>query len=61
MFTDKIDMIITNGAATMGVKYIIPKCIVTVSWSYTEDEGTLNTKKLNNALYFIDLLVNILS
>ena len=33
MFTDKIEPIISNGMATIGVKYIITKGIVTVSWS----------------------------
>ena len=34
MFTDKIEPIISNGVATIGVKYIIPKWIDTVSWSW---------------------------
>ena len=50
MFTDNIDPIITNGVATIGVKYIIQKGIGTVIWSYTDDEEQPHTNKLNNVL-----------
>ena len=33
----------------------------TVFWSRTDDEGQLHTKRFNNALYFTDSPVNILS
>ena len=48
MFTDMIEPIISNGLATIGGKYLIKKGIVTVSWSWTDDEGQLNTKKFDN-------------
>ena len=54
MFTENIDPTIYNGVATIGGKYIITNRIVTVSWSWTDDEGKLNTKKLNNVLYYLD-------
>ena len=41
--------------------FLIPKEIVTVSWSWTNDEGQLQKNKLNNVLYFTDSPVNILS
>ena len=47
--------------ANIGVKYIIRKGIGTVIWSWTNDEGQLHTKKLNNVLYFLYSPVNILS
>ena len=50
MFTDKLQPIISYGVATMGGKYIIPKGIGTVSWSWNDDEGKLYTNKWNNAL-----------
>ena len=50
IFTDKIYHIIYNGVATIGRNYLIPKVIVTVIWSWTDDEGQLHTKKLNNVL-----------
>ena len=40
-------------------KYIIPKGIGTVRWSWTDDEGQLHTNKLNYVLYFPDTPVNI--
>ena len=61
MFTEKIDPIIYNGVATIGVKYLITKWTVTVIWSWTDDEGQLQTKKLNTVLYFPDSSVNVLS
>ena len=39
MFNDKIEPIISNGVATIGGKYLIPKGIGTVSWSWTDYEG----------------------
>ena len=39
MVTVKIETIIFNGVATIVVKYHIPECIGTVSWSWTDDEG----------------------
>ena len=50
MFTDKIESIISNGVTPIGGNNLIKKCIGTVSWYYTDDEGKLHTKKLNNVL-----------
>ena len=61
MFNDKIDSIISNGVATIGGKYIIPKVVFTVSWYWTDDEGQMHTKDFNNIIYFTDSSVNILS
>ena len=61
MSTYNIDPIIYNGVATIGRKYIIPKVIGTVIWFFTDDEGQLHKKILNNVLYFTDSLVNIIS
>ena len=60
MFTDNIHHIISNIVATIGGKYIIQKRIDTVSWSWTDDEGKLHKKKLNNILYFPGPTVNVL-
>ena len=38
MFTDKIELIISNGVSTIVGKYLIPKCIGTVNWSWTDDD-----------------------
>ena len=43
MFTDRIDPIISNGVATIEGKYLIPKGIGTVIWSWTDDDGQLHT------------------
>ena len=61
MFTDKIEPIISNGVETIGGNYLIPKNIGTVSWSWTDYEGKLHTKKFNDVLYFTDSPINILS
>ena len=61
MLNYKIEPIISNGVATIGGNYIIPKGIGTVRLSWTDDEGQLHTNKLNNVLYFPDSPVNILS
>ena len=61
MFTEKIEPIIYNGVANIGEKYLIPKGIGTVTWSWTDDGGQLHTKRLNNVPYFIDSPVNIIS
>ena len=61
MSTDNIYSIISNGVATIGGKYIIPKGIGTVSWSWSYDEVKYHIKKWNNVLYFIESPVNILS
>ena len=50
MFTDKIETIISNGVATICGIFLIPKGIGTVSWSWTDYEGQLHTKKLNNVI-----------
>ena len=47
--------------ATIIVKYLIPKGIVTVIWSWTDYEGKLQTNRFNNVLYFPDSLVSIIS
>ena len=61
MFTERIELIISNGVSTIGGKDLIKKLIGTVSWSWTDEEGKLHTKKLNNLIYFPDSPVNILS
>ena len=61
MFNDKINTTISNGVETIGGKYIVPKRIFTVSWSWTDNEGQLHTKDFNNIIYFTDSSVNILS
>ena len=47
MFTDKIEPIISNGFATIGGKYLIPKWIGTVTWYWNDDEVQIHTNKLN--------------
>ena len=47
--------------AKIDIKYLIPKDISTVFWSWTDDEGQLHTNKLNIVIYFPYLPVNILS
>ena len=54
MFTDKIYPIISNVVATIGGKDHTPKVVVTVILSWTDDEGKLQTNKLNNVIYFKD-------
>ena len=61
MLTDNTETIISNGVATIAVKYIIPKGISTVIWPQTDDYEQLHTNKLNNLLYVPDSTVNILS
>ena len=61
MFTDKIEPIIYNVLETIGVQGIITKGIGTVSWYWTDYEGHLHTKKLNNVIYFPDSPFNILN
>ena len=48
LFTDKIEPIIYNGVAIIGGKDIITKGIGIVRWSWTDDEGKIYTKELNN-------------
>ena len=50
MLTDKIDPIISNGAETIGGNDLIPKGIVTINWSWNDDEGRLQTNKLKKLL-----------
>ena len=50
MFTDNIEPIISNEFATIDRKYIIPKGIGKVIWSWNDDEGQLHTKILNNVI-----------
>ena len=52
MFTDKINPIISNGVENICGSDIITKGIVTIRWSWTDDEGKFHKKKLNNVLYF---------
>ena len=61
MFTDNIVPIITNGLVTIGGNDILPKGIGTVSWYWTDYEGKIHTKKLNNIIYSPYSPVNILS
>ena len=60
MFTDKIELIISNRVATIGGKYLISKGIRTVSWYWIDYEGGLHKNTLNNVIYFTDSLFNIL-
>ena len=61
MFYDKIEPIIDNGVATIGIKDLIPKLIGAVSWSCNDDEEQMHTNKFDNILYIPDSPVNILS
>ena len=54
IFSDNIETVISNGVETIGRKYLIQKGIVTFSWYWTDDEGKLHKKILNNVLYFTD-------
>ena len=60
IFTDKIEPIIYNGVESIGGKDHIPKGVGSVSWSWTDDEGKLHTKKFNKVIYLSDLPVIIL-
>ena len=51
----------SNGVAAIGGKYLIPKGIDKVRWSWTYYKGQLHTKKLNYVIYFPNSPVNILS
>ena len=61
MFTEKIDPIISNEVATIHGKDYIRNGFGTVSLYWNDDEGQLQTKKLNNLLYFTDSPCNIQS
>ena len=61
VFTYNIEPIIYNRVATIGGNDLITKVIGIVSWSWTDDEGKLQTNKLNNVIYFPESPVNILS
>ena len=61
MFNDNIQPIISNVLVTRGGKYIFQKGIVTISWSWTDDEVKLHTNRLNDILYVPDSPVNIIS
>ena len=50
MFHDNMEPIISNGVATIGGEYPIPKEIVTANWLGTNDEGQLHTKRLHNVI-----------
>ena len=50
MFTDKIEPIIYAGVETINGKYVVPRGIGTVIWSWTDDEGQLHTNKLNDLI-----------
>ena len=55
MFSDKIDPIIYNGVVTIGIKDLITKHIIAVSWSFDDDdERQLHTNKFTNILYISD-------
>ena len=60
MFNDNIQPIISNVLVTIGGKYIFQKGIVTISWSWTDDEVKLHTNRLNDILYVPDSPVNII-
>ena len=61
LFTDKIEPIISNEVATEGIKYLIPKGIGTVTSSWNEDGGEINTQKLNYLICLPYALVDIIS
>ena len=61
MFTDKIYPTIFNGVINIGGKYLTLKGIGTVIWFCTNDEEKLQTNEFNNALYFPESPVIILS
>ena len=61
MLTDKIETIIYNVVEAIVRKDLIPKGIGAVIWSWTDDEGQINTNKFINVLYFPDSPVNIIS
>ena len=61
IFDYNIEPIISSGVSTIGVKDIISKGIVIVSWSWPDDEGLLHTNKFNNVLYFPESPINIIS
>ena len=61
MFTYKIEPIVSNGVATIGGKYLIPKGICKDRWSCTNDDTQMHTNKFNDLLYFTSLPVNIIS
>ena len=61
MFTDKIEPIISNGVENIGGKYLITKGIVTVSWSWIDNDGKLQTNTFNKVLNFPDLSAEIIS
>ena len=60
VFTYNIEPIIYNRVATIGGNDLITKIIGIVSWSWTDDEGKLQTNKLNNVIYFPESPVNVL-
>ena len=60
MFTEKIENITYNVVATIVVKYFIEKVIATVRQSWTDDDGQLQKKKINNVLQFMESPLNIL-
>ena len=61
IFTDKIDPIIYNWVATICGKYLFPKMIGIVIWSWTYDEVQMHIKMFNNVIYFTESPVNMLS
>ena len=61
MFTDNIDLILSNGESTIVGNDFITKVVVVVSWSCTSDKRKIYTKIFNNVIYFTDSPVNIIS
>ena len=61
MLTEKIDSMISNIVATIGVKSLIQKEVGTISWSWNDYDRQMHTKKFNYVLYFPDSPVKILS
>ena len=61
MLYDKIEPIIDNGVATIGLNDLIPKWIGSVSWSCNDDEEQMHKNKFDNILYIPDSPVDILS
>ena len=50
MLTEKIDSMISNIVATIGVKSLIQKEVGTISWSWNDYERQLHTRKLDDLL-----------
>ena len=61
MFVGKLHEVDIYGVATIGGTYFKPTGIVTVKWSWKDDEGKAHTYRLERASYFPESPVNIVS